>query len=76
LLRVGTSHNHHNADIIGGLQDDVSKENTTSKCHHRPFRSPDLSFHPKDLPCYSKSITTSPSTRKSTLERCQYCIES
>jgi hypothetical protein len=63
---------HQNADTIRDLQDDVSKENMTSKCRHRLSRSLDLSFHLEDLPRYSRSIMTAPSTRKSA-RGCQCC---
>jgi hypothetical protein len=34
---------------------DVSEDKMTSKCHHRPSKSPDLVFTQKDLPRYSRS---------------------
>jgi hypothetical protein len=66
------TYNHKHAYTIEGLQDDVSNENTTSNCRHRPFGSPDLSFHSEDLLGNSRSITIVPSTRELTLQGCQY----
>jgi hypothetical protein len=50
------NHNHAGRNI--GLQDDVPMEKTTSRCHHRPFRSPDLSLHMEDLLGHLRSDTT------------------
>jgi hypothetical protein len=56
-----------------GLHDHVPKEKMTYRCRHSPSRSPDLSFHSHDLPGHSRSDTTVPPTRKTTLRKCRYC---
>jgi hypothetical protein len=52
------TYNHKHADTIKGLQDDVSNENTTLNCRHRPSGSPDLSFHSEDDSTFNKGIDT------------------
>jgi hypothetical protein len=53
------------AGTDGRLQDDVSKEKSTSRCRYRPSGILDLSFHSEGLLGNSRSVMTIAPTRKS-----------